>query len=220
MTLLLFEVVTLVVRFITLLSFTTASTIPHISDTPGLEDITTVTPFNSTLGPLNRINFIDTVQQAVQNVKAKYPKAELRLVFAKGPVPTTDPLTLTDISIHFSVKGDSSYNSVSQDMTSTWGAWGPLRFSAYKIPRAYGVLPMPIVMDLVTADNLAKAAGVRTMYDRVTLEMPALEEEQFQPYYCFEIVHGTCVSGVHPLFPLLNLRLRLGVSICGLFSET
>lgn len=107
------------------------------------------------------------LQETINSLPGRYTKAQLRLVHPQGPVPTADPLTLTDIRVYFSAKDDAIYNSPFQDTTAVLGIWGPIHFSTENIPDANDVLEQPLLMDMVTADGLAKAAGFRKMYDRV-----------------------------------------------------
>lgn len=99
------------------------------------------------------------LQETINSLPGRYTKAQLRLVHPQGPIPSADPLTLTDVRAYFSAKDDAIYNSPFQSMTTVYGVWGPIHSSTEKIPDANGVLEQPLLMDMVTADGPAKRLG-------------------------------------------------------------
>ena len=130
------------------------------------------------------LSFLGAVNIAIRKVRAEYPNAQLLEVdgYAMGG-PTTNSQGIDKMRVVFQI-GDMH----SATVTSTaWGEFGPIEM--HGVFAGDRVLPWPIKMTLVEANDLLKKAGFDGPYTGVTLRWP-LYPGVTQPSYIFTTVNS------------------------------
>ncbi|MEM8906652.1 MAG: hypothetical protein AAGD05_02295 [Bacteroidota bacterium] len=134
-----------------------------------------------------QLSFLGMVNIAVKKVRAKYPNAELYEVDAVATGgPTTNPNSIDKMKVVFRAgRGTAIITS------TTWGEFGPVQYIDQPWLEDV-VIPWPIEMDLVEANNLKNKAGFTGTYTTVTLRWPLYPGVK-QPSYIFGMTDGEYV---------------------------
>jgi hypothetical protein len=128
------------------------------------------------------LSFLGCVNIAVNLVTKQYPAAKLYEV-ETHPTNPGQPSPLKDLRAVFQVPGGTAFATMTK-----WGEFGPIQFVGQPWLGDI-VIPWPIDMDIVQADQLMKKAGYTGSYGAVTLREP-LYPGNYEPYYIFSMMSG------------------------------
>lgn len=135
------------------------------------------------------LSYLGSVNIAVREVKEKYPESSLYEVDGTSSTgPTTNPNDINNLRAVFT-GGD---NNTIMIFSTTWGEWGNMKY----IDQPWMgdvIIPWPIEMDIVNADELLKAAGYTGAYNNCTLRHP-LYPGSNQPLYIFGMAEGGFIA--------------------------
>lgn len=142
----------------------------------------------NTSAPNATLSFLGCVNIAVNLAAKKYPTTTLAEVETHVTNPGS-PSPIKDLRVVFQADGGAT--SVFATMTQ-WGEFGPLEFKRQAWVEDV-VIPWPIKMDIVEADQLLKKAGYTGPYGAVTLRHPMAARGMHEPYYIFSMMTGEYV---------------------------
>lgn len=138
----------------------------------------------NTNAPEAQLSFLGCVNIAVNLAAKQYPTTTLAEVETHVTNPGS-PSPIEDLRVVF--QADGGLARVFAEMTH-WGEFAPLVFQR-KGWHEDAVIPWPIEMDIVEADQLLKEAGYTGPYGAVTLRHP-VAPGVVEPYYIFTLMTG------------------------------
>ncbi|KAK4697901.1 hypothetical protein P7C71_g235, partial [Lecanoromycetidae sp. Uapishka_2] len=130
--------------------------------------------------------FITFVYTGLRIVQEQYPSAQIYVVDAKSPLgfPVTSPVQLVDLKLECDI-GNQKLAVLS---SQTWGQWGPISIIRKGLGDKDDIPWKENMMDILDADKLMKAEGIKQGYYSAVLEKPVQPEFPVQPYYVFHMV--------------------------------
>ena len=138
----------------------------------------------NTTAPDATLSFLGCVNIAVNLAAKQYPTTKLYEVETHVTTPG-QPSPIKDLRVVFQADGGAA--TVFATMTK-WGEFAPLEFKREGWMEDV-VIPWPIKMDIVEADQLLKQAGYTGPYGAVTLRHPVALGMR-EPYYIFSMMTG------------------------------
>ncbi|HEY0080544.1 MAG TPA: hypothetical protein VGB73_18210 [Pyrinomonadaceae bacterium] len=134
------------------------------------------------------LSFLGMANIAVRLVNQKYPGSQLYEGDGVSPMgPTTDVRQVSQWRFVFR----TADGGTAMIRSRTWGEFYPVEY--YSSPWLEDiVIPWPIKMDIVQADQLLKQAGYTQPYGAVTLRWPLYPGNE-QPFYIFGMGGGMYV---------------------------
>ncbi len=132
------------------------------------------------------LTFIGMANIAVNLVNAQYPGSKLYEGDGTAPNgPTTNVQNVNSWRFVFR----TANGGTAMIHSTEWGEFGPITYVDQPWLEDV-VIPWPVKMDIVEADNLLKNAGYTGEYGAVTLRWP-LYPSSDQPFYIFGMVDGS-----------------------------
>ncbi|KAH0565442.1 hypothetical protein GP486_001159 [Trichoglossum hirsutum] len=156
--------------------------------------------------PANMIlTFTGRVNVAINIIKEKYPEASFFSV--EGTPSNGKPVDNSNEITHLKVACKVNKGAAIIESTG-WNQWGDVKFMEIMVTE--NLVPWPVKIDAVEADDLMRKAGVKGRFTAMNLDWPIYPGDA-EPYYFFFMVDGETVRvGVNTKKVYIN---RVGEAI-------